>query len=248
MTTSLLNATNLNVRPPQRLVFIEQHSKVDGEAVISAILGHRLNLENPAVILVCCDHTFCHYDKVGNRWAHRLQMHRDRGTLKAMEPLKCIFQEFMDTDGKIDYLERFWYNIETSIRDFVAQGKANISVIVDNLTFYADLYEASEKWLIDFCIKLHKLTEEITQLNAVVKMNDFEIHELVCRQIEDYANPVIVVNPFETGLFQEVDGKLLIREKENVDEWIAKESEKVLLYKVTNREIKVYVPGSVEIK
>lgn len=248
MTTSLLNAVNLNVRPPQRLVLIEEHSKVDGEALISAILGHRLALENPGVILVCADHTLQHYESVGNRWAHRIQMHKDKGTLKAFEPMKLIFQEFMDTDGKVDYLERFWCNLERAIRDFVMQAKTNISVIVDNLTFYHDLYAASQRWLVQFCTKLWQLTDEIPQLSAVVKLNECEMHELVCRHIEDYANPIIAVEPFETGLFHEVDGKLVVREKENVDEWHAKESEKTLFFKVTHRDIKVFAPGSVDIK
>lgn len=248
MTTALLNATNLNVRPPQRLVLIEENSKVDGEALISAVLGHRLSLENPGVVLVCCDHTLQHYDTVGTRWAHRIQMQRDKGTLKVFEPLKCIFQEFMDSDGKIDYLERFWFNLEKAIREFAAQGKENIAVIVDNLTFYHDLYEATEGWLVEFCLKLHQLSDEIPQLTAVIKLNECEMYELVCRQAEDYANPIIQVEPFETGVFYEVDGKLVIREKENVDKWVSKESEKTLLFKVTNRDIKVFVPGSVDIK
>lgn len=247
MTTSLLNAANLNVVPPHRFVFIAENSKVDGEVLISALLGRRLGLEAAGVVLVCADHTLQHYDTVGNRWAHRIAMHRDKGSLKAFEPLKCIFQEFMDFDGKIDYLERFWFNVEKAVRDFVALEKHHISVIVDNLTFYHDLYEASPGWLVEFCLKLHRLTDELPQLSVVIKLNECEMHEVVCRQIEDYANPVVFVEPFDTGVFHEVDGKLVIREKESVDEWVSKESEKTLLFKVSNRDVKVYVPGSVDI-
>lgn len=248
MTTSLLNATNLNVRPPHRFLLIEENSKIDGEILISAILGHRLSLESPGVLFVCADHTLQHYESVGNRWAHRIQVHVAKGSLKPFEPLRSIFHEFMDVDGKVDYLERFWANLEQGIHNFVQDGKENVAVIIDNLTFYHDLYEASPGWMIQLCLKLHALTTAIPQLSVVVKVNESEMHEMVCRQVEEYANPVIAVEPFETGLFQEVDGKLVIREKENVDQWVAKESEKTLFFKVSNRDVKVFAPGTVDLK
>lgn len=248
MTTSLLNATNLNVRPPQRFILLEQNSKADGACLISAILGHRLSLESPGIVFVCAEHTFQHYDNVGNRWAHRLQMHRDNGTIRPIEALKSHFQDFMDIDGKIDYLERFWHTIEKYVHEFAENGKKNISVIVDNLIFYKDLFEANNTWMVDVCEKLFKLTDIYTNLSIVMKINESEIHDVLCRNIEDFANPIIQIDAFETGLFHEVDGKLIVKEKENVDEWVSKVSEKQLLFKITNRDIKVYVPGSVDLK
>lgn len=248
MTSSLLNATNLNVRPPQRFILIEQSAKADGEYLISALLGHRLGLDNPGVVLVCADHTLQHYDTVGNRWAHRIRLHKDKGTLKVIESMRYIFEDFMDVDGKSDYLERFASNIEKYVKEFVQQGKENISIIIDNLMFYHDLFEADECWLLQFCENLQKLTEEFFQVSIVLKVNEHELYELLCRHLEDFANPTISVEAFETGQFYEVDGKLIVKEKESVDEWVSKESEKTLLFKVTNRDIKVYVPGSVDIK
>lgn len=248
MTSSLLNATNLNVRPPQRFILLEQNSKADGACLISAILGHRVSLESPGVILVCAEHTFHHYDAVGNRWAHRLTMHRDNGTIRPIEALKCHFQDFMDIDGKIDYLERFWHTIEKYVHEFEEKGKQNISIIIDNLIFYKDLFEADEAWMVDVCEKLFRLTDIYRNLSVVIKINECELYDTLCRNIEDYANPIIQIDAFETGLFHEVDGKLIIKEKENVDEWVSKVSEKQLLFKITNRDIKVYVPGSVDLK
>lgn len=248
MTSSLLNATNLNVRPPQRFILIEQNSKADGDCLISAILGHRLSLEASGIVLVCAEHTFQHYDCVGSRWAHRLKMHHDKGAIKTIESLKSIFQDFMDLDGKIDYLERFWFTINKYVEELFQSGKQNVSIIVDNLTFYKDLFEADETWIIDFCTKLSQMTETYSNLYIVIKINECELYELLCRNVEDLANPVILVDTFETGLFHEVDGKLLIKEKESVDEWVSKVSEKQLLFKITSRDIKVYVPGSVDIK
>uniref|UniRef100_A0A336ML72 Elongator complex protein 6 n=1 Tax=Culicoides sonorensis TaxID=179676 RepID=A0A336ML72_CULSO len=248
MTSNLLNATNLNVRPPQRFILIEENSKADGECLISAILGHRLSLESPGIVLVCAEHTFEHYNQVGNRWAHRISMHRDNGTIRPIEALKNHFEDFMDIDGKIDYLERFWHTIEKYLHEFKEMNKQNVSVIIDNLIFYKDLFEADEAWMVDICEKLYKLTNLYQNLSIVVKINESELYELLCRNIEDYANPIIQVDAFETGLFHEVDGKLIVKEKENVDEWVSKVSEKQLLFKITNRDIKIYVPGSVDLK
>ncbi|XP_063706871.1 uncharacterized protein LOC134835822 [Culicoides brevitarsis] len=248
MTSCILNATNLNVRPPQRFVLIEQNSKADAVCLISAILGHRLSLESPGVVIVCAEHTFAHYDALGSRWAHRLGLHREKGTLHVIEALKCHFQDFMDIDGKVDYLERFWNTIEKKVHVFNDEGKQNISVIVDNLIFYKDIFEANEAWMTQICEKLHKLTDIYRNLSIVVKINECEMYDALCRNIEEYANPVIQVESFETGLFQEVDGRLLVLEKASIDEWVSKVSEKQLLFKTTNRDIKIYVPGSVDIK
>lgn len=242
MAASLLLACDLNEQKLPAFILLREDSGVDGSFLISSILGQRLKIQNNGTVLICLHHTAQHYSNVGMRLGFNLNMARDKGTLAIIEPLQDIGENLFTskylTSIKCDILEILLTKIVQEI-DRQLNTKQNVTILIDNIGNLIDL-GCDENLILRFCHKLIDLSNE--KISIILKINTCQLYESICKNLEDIADAQIHVVKLPSGNFKEVDGKIIYYKRlENGYD----RSVKQLLYKVNDRNIKIFQPGEV---
>lgn len=249
MAASLLVSCNLNEQKLPHIVFLREDIGVDGSFVISSLLGQRLKIQNTGTILVCLQNSFEHYSSAGIRLGYNLSTCRDKGGLIVIEPLLDLAENlsasnYLSGSGE-KILESFWKEIEQAVTRCGAPSTVNketITLIIDNLSCLIDL-GVDENRIVELCRELCNYSNEL--LSIVVKVNTCQLYETLCCNLEDIAETEIKIVKLKSGNFKEVDGRIVCsRRAENGYE----KTEKTVLYKVNDRNIKIFAPGEVGTK
>lgn len=249
MAASLLLSCNLNEQKLPRFVFLREDIGVDGSFVISSVLGQRLKVQNTGTILVCLQNSFEHYSSAGIRLGYNLSACRDKGALIVIEPLLDLAENvcasnYLSASGE-KIVESFWLEIERAVARFTEPSTANkqtITLIIDNLSSLIDL-GVNENRIVQLCRELGNYSNEL--LSIVVKVNTCQLYETLCCNLEDIAETEIKIVKLQSGNFKEVDGRIVcLRRAANGYE----KSEKTVLYKVNDRNVKIFAPGEVGAK
>lgn len=245
MAASLLLCCHLNEQQLPRCVFLREDAGVDGSFLISSILGQRLKVQNTGTILLCLQNTFQHYASAGVRLGYNLSGCRDRGALVAIEPMldmatNLFASTYLSGSGG-EILELLRSSIEQAVTQLSA-NKHSITLIIDNLTWLIDL-GIGEHSIIDWCRQLVNDADE--KLSVVVKINSCQVFDVLCCNLEDMADVEVQVVKLKSGTFKEVDGRIrCVKRCENGWE----KTEKTVLYKVNDRNVKIFAPGEVGAK
>lgn len=245
MAASLLLSCNLNEQQLPRFVFLREDIGVDGSFLISSILGQRLKVQNTGTILVCLQNTVQHYSSAGVRLGYNLSTCRERGALIAIEPLldvseKLFESTYLSGNGQ-NVLETLWSSIEQAVGQLSAT-KQTITLIIDNLSCLIDL-GIGERTIVDWCRKLANHADE--KLSVVVKINTCQIFDVLCCNLEDMADIEVQIIKLKSGSFKEVDGRIVCVKRSD-NRW--EKTEKTVLYKVNDRNVKIFAPGEVGAK
>lgn len=245
MAASVLLTCNLNEHQLPPFTFIREDTGVDGSFLISSILGQRIKIQSTGTILVCLQNTFQHYSSAGVRLGYNLNMSRDKGTLIAIEPLLDLAENLFASNFlnacEEELLNTVWLKIEQAV-DQLAETKQTLTLIIDNLSGLIDL-GVGVNAIVTFCRKLRNYCGE--KLSVVVKVNTSNLYGTVCGGLEDLADTEIRIEKLTSGNFKEVDGRIVCRRRQ--DNGFDK-NEKLVLYKVNDRNIKIFAPGEVGVK
>lgn len=246
MAASLLLACNLNEQQVPRFVFLREDSGVDGTFVISSILGQRLKVQNTGTILLCLHNTFQHYSSAGIRLGYNLSMSRDRGALTVIEPIADVAANLFDSvylrGNEDEILETLWSSVEQAVSQQLAASKHTVTLIVDNLSWLIDL-GVRENSIVNWCRKLAYHAPE--KLSVVVKINTCQLFDVLCCNLEDLADVEVQIIKLKSGAFKEVDGRIVcVKRSDNAWE----KTEKTILYKVNDRNVRIFAPGEVGAK
>lgn len=245
MSGSLLLTCCLNEQQLPRFVFLREDNGVDGSFLISSILGQRLKQQDTGTVLLCLQHSFQHYSSAGIRLGYNLNVNRDKGALIALEPLldlaENLFKSNYLSNSDEEILQSLWQQIEQSVVRLM-ETKHSITLIVDNLSCLID-FGIDEYRIIELCQRLSRFNTE--RLSVVVKINTCQLFEDICNNLEDLAEVEIKIEKLKSGNFREVDGRIvcLNRNANGYDK-----TEKTVLYKVNDRNVRVFAPGEVGVK
>lgn len=247
MAASFLLACELNEQKLPSFILLREESGVDGSFIITSVLGQRLKVQSTATILVCLQHPVQHYASAGMRLGFNINTARERGNLILIEPLLDVSDNLFaskylsETTG--DILESLYDEIETNILKFAEQNKQNCSIIIDNVATLIDL-GCSENLVLRFCNKLIDVVNQ-ENISIILKLNLCDLFELIDKNLEDLSDRDIQIVRLKSGNFKEVDGKIVYKKRTSNG---YDKNEKSFLYKINDRNIKIFQPGEVGVK
>lgn len=254
MTTALFDVCDLNnpLEQPDYL-FIQQHIDIDGNFLISSFLQQRLKMKtsNSSVLLVCTEQTSNHYQNSCLKLGFNLKTFMDANKLKIID---LLTGHSMNNNPILD-LNKLLLVIQKQIDELKSTDIEQITIIFDNLQYFLIFNHLnSENKLIEFCENLHNITKKTENCSIICKFNLSNIHEYVCNNVCSIADYSMNVDALKSGKFREVDGKIMTkchRKKTKVNnensfdfDLIVKE----ILFKINERNIKIYYPGEFGIK
>lgn len=238
MATSVLLACGLNETLPATFTFVREECDVDASFLITCILGQRTKVQTAGTVLVCVHHRFKHYVGAGERLGFNLEAARKRGTLVVIDPMSDASQ----ITAPDDMLLQLWNRIVEEARALQTAGeRKSVTIILDDATALIDLGvpEDSVLW---FCRRLCQLAAEweAPALGVVVKLSACNLYQPLASNLVGLADTDIQCIRLRSGHFREVDGRLTVKRSDMM-------TAKSMLYKVTDRNVKIFAPGEVGI-
>lgn len=251
MAASVLFACGLNEQKLPSFIHISEESNIDGSFLISSILGQRLRISNAGTLLVCLQHNYQHYFSAGMRLGYNCNIFLGK-TLSVIDTL---------TDMAKDFLTSKWLSKETSITELLLAdireqisgqnfiSRINTTVIIDNLAILYNL-GATKEDIQKFCHGLMALSQEFQNLTIITKMSNCDIYSLDDNNVAKIGSLHIRVVKLKSGVFREVDGKLLIKKLQDEEDnsYECNYTTKEILYKVNDRNVKIFNPGEIGLK
>jgi Elongation complex protein 6 len=227
---------------PRKFIVINETRDIDGSFLINSLIGQRLRLQNAGIVLVCCHQTVKYYDTCGKKLGYNLSMSVGKQTVKVIEALKNFVAFKPDS-----LMKRLFGEICGKVKELEDDGKKNITIIIDDLTFFTNL-GSSEKDLIKLGIQLHDMTQQKESVSVMLKLGLSDLHPTLANNIEDFANVSLTLEKLKSGDFWDVDGKLIIRKVIHHGEVSTTENERNLLYFIGNHNVKLSAPGEFGLK
>lgn len=224
---------------PRKFILINESVDIDGSFLISTLIGQRIRLQSAGIILVCCQQNFKYYEACGRKLGYNLSMSVNKKCLFAIEPLRNA------TNGNI--LQKTFEEIEEKLKIFENDGKKNVTIIVDDLSFFTNL-GASENQLIEFGMKLRNISDQNQGISTSIKIGLSDIFTHLSNNLEDYADVVLSLEKLKSGDFKDIDGKLNIK-KFSVQNGLPKlENDRTLLFYIGDHNVKLTAPGEFGLK
>lgn len=259
MATSVLLACGLNEQQLPPFTYVREEIDVDASFLITCILGQRIKIPNTSTILLSLHHAFQHYALSGQRLSFNLNAAREKGSLLVTEPLQDIVEKLFASDtfqqNAEALIENTWSRMLAQVQDELdTKNRKMVTVIVDDLSALVNL-GATENSIVLLVRQLVALasTKFAGRLAIVAKLNTSNLFEQLNNNLEALADAEIQCNKLKSGNFREVDGRLVscrAAKKELVSggEASGERTEKTMLYKVNERNVKIFAPGEVGIK
>lgn len=245
MSTSLLLACDLNESKLPSVVLLQEDCGVDGSFFVSSILGQRLKVQNTGTILVCLHHTIQHYASAGMRLGYNVNMARDKCTLVAVDVLADLSKNLFQSKYLIKSmgLTTLSKEIEQQVEKQLTT-KQSCTVIIDNVSTLIEL-NGNVDSVVRFCKRLITFAADNDRISIVIKFNTSDLYPHLVNHLDDAATAHVHFVRLPSGNFKEVDGKIVYR-KRAVNGYDS--TEKQLLYKVNDRNIKKFLPGEIGVK
>ncbi|XP_055379533.1 elongator complex protein 6 [Condylostylus longicornis] len=258
MAASLLLACGLNEQKLPSAIHLSEESDIDGSFLISSILGQRLRIQNSGVILICLQQNYQHYMNAGIRLGYNLNMFNGKN-LYVHEPiLDIIKSNFCENStapsSEINdsiFSDEIFKFIEKIIKEKFIE-KTSITIILDNLSILMNMGE-SYRSILKFYENLKEFIENIMNestksITLLTKLNNCDLFNVLDNNLIRMSDLHIRVVKLKSGAFKEVDGKLIITKDEIIEFCQINKNEKNILYKVNDKNIKIFNPGEVGIK
>lgn len=247
MATSVLLACGLNEQQLPKFTFLREDTDVDGSFLVTCIVGQRLKIQSSGTILVCLHHTKEHYSNAGIRLGFNLNSAIDKGNLVVIEPLSDLAEHLFDSPylsaSQENILNYMWSTIDVQINALLAK-KTSLTLVIDDISALVNI-GATENLVVRFCRRLLQLTDGIRNLSICVKLNTSPLYEYLANNLEDMADTEIQIVKLKSGNFKEVDGKLISIKRDAITTLPILKS---MLFKVNERNVKIFAPGEVGIK
>ncbi|XP_030369590.1 uncharacterized protein LOC115620490 [Scaptodrosophila lebanonensis] len=250
MAASVLLACGLNEQKLPGFVHISEESNVDGSFLISCILGQRLRISNAGTLLVCLQHHYQHYFNAGMRLGYNSNIFLGK-TLNVIDALSDMSRHGLSSkwlrtpDGRT-----LTDQLISDIRAHLASNygsRNSITILIDNLSILFNL-GATKLQVQQFCQALAAIAKEHDNLTVITKLSNSDIHQLTDNNVAKCSSVRISVLKLKSGVFREVDGKLLIEKVIDEGSYACEESRKEVLYKVNDRNVKIFNPGEIGVK
>lgn len=257
MATSVLLACGLNEQQLPPFTYIREETDVDASFLITCILGQRTKIPNTTTILLSLHHALQHYTLSGQRLGFNLNAAREKGALLINEPLKEIATLLFDSNvfqRSADALVlNVWHQLLAQLREELeAKNRKMVTIVVDDLSALMNL-GATENHIIILVRQLVALAAGyyVGRLSVVAKLNTCNLFEVLHNNLESLSDAEIQCNKLKSGNFRQVDGRLVTirpdKSSASVNN-VVERTAKTMLYKVNERNVKIFAPGEVGIK
>lgn len=227
---------------PRKFVVINENSDTDGSFLITSLIGQRLRQQSSGIVLICCHQSLKYYETCGKKLGYNLAMSVNRKSLIAIETLRDVTSMTFDNNESGNLLEKLYTQINENFNTFRRNGTKNVSVIVDDLSFFVNL-GCEEKELISMALKLHRMTNEFSEFSVIIKSGLSDLFTYLTNNLEDLGDVTITVEKLKSGDFWDVDGKLKIKKIKCENGIASTESERSLLYYIGDHNVKIIAPG-----
>jgi len=257
MAASLLFACGLNEQKLPPFVHISEESNIDGSFLISCILGQRLRISNAGTLLVCLQHNYLHYFNAGMRLGYNANIFLGK-TLNIIDPLSEMARDLAASKWLADE-SQVASLLLTSIREQIATNYTNrvsTTIIIDNLSILLNM-GATREDVQHLCLELAALPKEFANLTIITKMSNCDIYNVADQNVAKLGDLRIRVIKLKSGVFREVDGKLAVErdivsggagDADDDGRFMQEEARKEILYKVNDRNVKIFNPGEIGVK
>lgn len=236
MTAQLLMTCGLTDKRLPSFVLIRESTGTDGTFLIASILGQQLKASPQSkLVLVGVHHSYSHYQCVGMRVGYNLDQVRERGRLRVVDVLRMIHEGELLVDGEGQVADVF-LRILKEVKDI--PETEDCCVIVDDISMLRAITE-NDDLVIRFIERLKGLQDSRTgHLSCVIKLNTYDLFPVVANNLDSRSAITINVDSLKSGRFKEVDGRITVVKPGVVEE-------KVILYKVNDRNVKTFAKGFV---
>lgn len=244
MATSLLSACGIS--DPIKFIFIKENCDVDASFLITSLIGQRIRQQNSAIILICAHQSFSYYNLTGMKLGYNLNMAMSKNSVRVIEPMQEMYANNSNQYG----FQQLSDKLNEYLKELQDQNKSNVTIILDDVQFFHTCESSYDSGLIKFANNLEQLVINQPNVSIIMKMNLSDLYDVVGNNIEDLADICLTVDPLKSGHFKEVDGKISVQKfnTKSDSSWNRKESERSLLYKINDRNIKIYAPGEFGLK
>lgn len=243
MSTSVLLACELNEQNLPPFVLIQETSGADASFLVASLIGNCLKYQQNGVVLVCLHHLSQHYMSAAARLGFNITMERDKGRILMSEPLADVganffFSKYM-SEPKAKLLDTLLQNILEHAEQHL-QNQKNVTIIIDSVATLVDL-GCPKNIVLKFSHKL--INSASDRISIVLKINTSDLYEDFIMSFEDYANSNFLITKMKTGEFHEVDGKIIYKKRSGFRHTL-----KTILYKVGDKNVKIFQPGEVGVR
>lgn len=230
---------------PRKFIIVNENADVDGSFLMSSVIGQRLRQPSSGLVLVCCCQSLKFYEACGKKLGYNLTMSVGKKSLQVVEVLRDLISPLSRNTNEI--LDHVYQEIYEKVKTLQSNGTKNISIIVDDLTFFTNL-ACTEKLLISFGTKLFDLAHSQNEISLIMKIGLADLHQHLINNLEDLSDVSITVEKLKSGDFWDVDGKLIIKKMKHENGILMVESERNLLYHVGDHNVKLIAPGEFGLK
>ncbi|XP_055908831.1 uncharacterized protein LOC129943422 [Eupeodes corollae] len=248
MAASLLIACGLNENKLPPYIHISEESNMDGGFLITSILGQRLRAPQVTTMLVGLQHGYQHYLNAGMRLGYNLTLFMNKkffiiDALKSIQVKQWKSMWLTEGDSMSNKLLEFLREKLTAAQD----SGTSLTFIIDNLSILLN-FGFTPEGLLRLCQDLHAMTEEHPGLTIVTKLSTSDVQPVLDNNIAKLADVHLRVKQLKSGAFREVDGRLSVVRETTDGCYELMEQQKEILYKVNERNVKIFSPGEVGVK
>lgn len=215
-------------------VLIRESTDTDGSFLISSILGQQLKASpQTKILLVGVHHSFNHYQNVGMRVGYNLNQVRDRGRLKVVDVLNLIHEDALPVEDE-QFVAAIFERILKELKD-VPEAE-DCCILIDDISVLRTMSE-DDHLVLRFVENLKRLQKTRSgHLSVVIKLNAYDIYPVVSSNLATRSEHTITIDKLKSGRFKDVDGRITVKKSNSTEE-------KVVLYKVNDRNIKTFAKG-----
>lgn len=241
-----------------KTIFIKENHPVDANFVLQAVLSHCSKEENNIKTCILLFHnSIGHFHNVGMKLGYNLKKLCE-SRFKVIEPLKEMSENLSKINTESDdFIKNLIDVIKTNCLKRTDEKKVPLQkfyLIIDDLSHLFDLGMSFENvWNFIRCLRSFVNLEPRFSLcissHAYKNVNDETCQSnLIATGLEYFADLVVNVQPLETGYSRSVTGKMIISWKSHTERLKFKWPEEIVfLYKLFERQVKLFAPGSLNI-
>lgn len=246
------------------LIFVEEHHQADANFVLHAVASHCRDT-NKIICFALFHNTFGHFHNVGMKLGYNLRKELN-SSVRVFEPLKIISKNIhCENSSQINDEKPLEFDVRNKSNELVKQlvhvikdecvtmkkclTNQKVYLIIDDLSHLFNIgLNIQDVWL--FIRYLRSFVNLEPHLTLCVTSHVYKAQEL-CQQnliavgLRYFAELVINVQPLETGFSKSVSGKIIVNWKSQRERLRFKWPEEMIyLFKLSDRQVKLFAPGS----
>lgn len=239
-----------------RFIFIKEEHGIDTSFLVASLMQNALHLDS-GLCLLSVHNSSNHYQYIGNKLGFNLQESQESGHAVVVDVMKSIINSLYDEadNSEINFVSKnkaqecfrkLYGIVETSVIK-LKERHTCVYLIIDNVSDLLSLgYSAKDVIsFVYYCRALLFTTHGLVLVVCAHNSENDKDSNLICNALMHAADYKIKVSGLTTGFSLNVTGRIQAERRDLcLEYWIEKLE---FLYKLGDRQIKIFAPGSVTI-